>query len=192
MGGAAFELARAFEHVLGVDLSASFVAAATTLQREGKLSFRRHDEGELGVDLIATVDPSIDRRRARFRQADACGLPAELIGFDAVLLANLLCRLPSPRACLERMGGPRGVVRPGGLLIVTSPYTWMEAFTPRDVWLGGFERDGHAVRSADGLAAVLGSEFELVDARDMPLVIREHARKYQYIVAHATAWRRRG
>ena len=191
VGGAAFELARSFRAVVGVDLSASFIAAANTLKTRGRLPFTRHDEGELGVHRFAAVDASIDLDRVSFRQADACALPAELHGFDAVLLANLLCRLPSPRACLARMGGSRGMVRPGGLLVLMSPYTWIEAFTPKDVWLGGLVRDGAEVRSMDGLHAVLDPEFERVDEREMPLVIREHARKYQYIVAHATTWRRR-
>lgn len=191
VGGATFALAHGFREVLGVDLSASFIAAANALKRDGRLSFRRRDEGDLGVERTATIHPAVDRDRVSFRQADACALPAELVGFDAVLLANLLCRLPSPRACLERMGGARGVVRPGGLLVVTSPYTWTDAFTPKEVWLGGVTRDGREVRSIDGLHALLDDEFELVDERDMPLVIREHARKFQYIVAHATAWRRR-
>ena len=32
--------------------------------------------------------------------------------------------------------------------------------------------------------------FELLREADEPLVIREHARKYQYIVTHAMLWRR--
>ena len=62
----------------------------------------RKDEGQLGAMLNAMVDPAIDRSRVSFRQADACSLPAELTDFDAVLLANLLCRLPSPKALLWR------------------------------------------------------------------------------------------
>lgn len=191
VGRAAFELARGFDEVVGVDLSASFIAAANEMKRTGRASFRRRDEGDLGVPRIAIVDPRIARDRVTFRQADACTLPADLAGFDAVLIANLLCRLPSPRACLERMGGRHGMVRPGGFLVITSPYTWMEAFTPKEVWLGGYEREGLEVRSIDGLRALLAPEFELIDEREMPLVIREHARKYQLIVAHATSWRRR-
>lgn len=191
VGGASFALARTFDAVLGLDLSAAFIGAADELKRAGRLAFTRRDEGELGEELVAAIDPDIDRGRVAFRQADACSLPAELVGFDAVLLANLLCRLPSPRACLERMGGPRGIVRPGGLLVVTSPYTWLEQFTPKEVWLGGIVRDGRAVRGLDGLRALLAGEFDLVEQHDLPLLIREHARKYQYIVAHATLWRRR-
>ncbi len=191
VGGATFELARSFQQALGIDLSAAFIEAAVAMKRDRQLSFQRRDEGLLSVPRVATLDPRIDPDRVSFRQADACALPTELRDFDAVLLANLLCRLPSPRACLERMGGPRGIVRPGGLLIIASPYTWMEPFTPKGVWLGGFERDSVAVRSIDGLHAHLDSEFDLVDEREMPLVIREHARKFQYIVSHATTWKRR-
>ena len=137
------------------------------------------------------VDPAIDRSRVSFRQADACSLPAELMDFDAVLLANLLCRLPSPKALLGRLGGPRGLVKPGGLLAIFSPYSWLEPFTPPEAWLGGYERDGEPVRSATVLGDFLATEgFERLREADVPLLIREHARKYQYIVTHATLWRR--
>jgi 5-histidylcysteine sulfoxide synthase/putative 4-mercaptohistidine N1-methyltranferase len=190
VGGAVFELARTFEEVVGVDLSEAFIEAANTLKHEGHLDYFRKDEGELGQTLTATIVPSIDRHRTTFRQADACALPPELVGFDAVLLANLLDRLPSPKAALARMGGYLGLVRPGGLLVIMSPYTWMEQFTPVDAWLGGYERDGTALSSKDGIAAALGESFELVSEEDMPLLIREHVRKYQYIVTHVTVWKR--
>ena len=25
----------------------------------------------------------------------------------------------------------------GGLLVITTPYTWLEEYTPRELWLGG-------------------------------------------------------
>ena len=191
VGGASFELARSFGEVVGVDRSERFVAAAQALADEGRLAHFRRDEGELGSEVVATIDPSVDRERVRFRVADACALPVDLLGFDAVLAANLLDRLPSPRAFLERLGGPRGLVRPGGVLILTSPYTWSEQFTPRDAWLGGM-RSGEQERwSIDGLRAAIEGDFELIQQRDEPLLIREHRRKYQYVVAHLTAWRRR-
>lgn len=191
VGGTVFELARTFEEVVGVDLSESFIDAAKTLKRDGQLAYFRKDEGELGQCLSATIDATIARQRTSFRQADAGALPAELVGFDAVLLANLLDRLPSPKACLARMGGPLGLVRPGGLLVVMSPYTWMEQFTPIDAWLGGYEQEGTPFSSQEGLRATLGDTFELISEEDMPLLIREHARKYQYIVTHVSVWKRK-
>lgn len=192
VGGATFELAREFSEVVGVDLSASFIAACETLRSDGVLPFDAPREGALRDSLLACVDPAIPRTRASFVRADACSLPPELEGFDAVLIANLLCRVPNPRAILSRLSGPRGLVRPGGIVVITSPYSWSEQFTPRRAWLGGFADGAHSVNSFDGLAAILGEAFELVEQRQMPLVIREHARKFQYIVAHGTAWRRRG
>ncbi len=189
VGRASFELARHFDEVLGVDLSASFVEAADTIKTAGGLDYALSVEGELTEPRTARVAAEIERGRVAFRQADACSLPPELVGYDAVLLANLLCRLPSPASCLGRMSGPRGLVRPGGLLVVISPYTWMEAFTPREVWLGGRPEDGK--RSADGLKELLEPDFELLRDEPMPLVIREHVRKFQYIVSHALVWRRK-
>ncbi|HRZ24669.1 MAG TPA: 5-histidylcysteine sulfoxide synthase [Candidatus Contendobacter sp.] len=191
VGRASFELARGYERVVGVDLSRAFIETAEALRRDGELRYFRKDEGALGVTLNAMVDPAIDRHRVSFRQADASSLPAEFVDFDAVLLANLLCRLPSPKSLLGRLGGPLGLVKPGGLLALFSPYSWLEQFTPPEAWLGGYEQDEKPVRSAAALGEFLRAEgFELLREADEPLVIREHARKYQYIVTHAMLWRR--
>jgi len=190
VGGSTFELARGFNQVVGVDLSASFIQAAQALQQDGQLPFFRRDEGDLGVSRVASVDPDLANKVA-FRRADACALPPEYIGFDAVLIANLLCRLPSPRACLGRLGGPRGLVKPGGLVVLVSPYSWMAEHTPKEVWLGGFERDGREVKSAETLVSLLSDEFELRHEEDMPLLLREHKRKYQFIVSHAMVFQRK-
>jgi 5-histidylcysteine sulfoxide synthase/putative 4-mercaptohistidine N1-methyltranferase len=190
VGGASFALGEVFNQVEAVDLSEQFIETAKRIQRLGEISFRCKEEGELFSSHSVFVPPAA-RKAVNFRRADACSLPAEYHDFDAVLLGNLLCRLPSPMACLSRLGGMRGIVRKGGLLVVTTPFTWMERFTPRDVWLGGFfTPNGQPVHSEDRLLAVLGADFELLEKKDMPLVIKEHSRKYQYIVALATVWRR--
>ena len=79
----------------------------------------------------------------------------------------------------------------GGLVALFSPYSWLEQFTPREAWLGGYEQDGQPVKSADALKAYLREEgFVLRREEEVPLVIREHARKYQYIVTHGMLWQR--
>ena len=191
VGGASFELARGFNEVLGMDLSRAFIDAANALKKDGSRPWFRRDEGDLGQTLTARIDPAIDRSRVSFRQADACSLPAELVDMDAVLLANLLCRLPSPKSLLGRLGGHRGLVKVGGLVALFSPYSWLEQFTPREAWLGGNEQDGQPVKSADALKAYLREEgFVLRREEEVPLVIREHARKYQFIVTHGMLWQR--
>ena len=191
VGRASFELARGYGEVTGVDLSRAFVDAAQAVQRKGELTFFRRDEGELGAQVNAMIDPAIDRARVNFRQADATSLPADWLDFDAVLMANLLCRLPSPKSLLGRLGGPRGLVKVGGLVAIFSPYTWLEQFTPRGAWLGGLVRDDKPVKSADALREFLNHEgFALRREDEVPLIIREHARKYQYIVTSAMLWQR--
>ena len=190
VGGACFELARTFSDVVGIDLSQSFIDTATELKQTGKWEYVCKDEGERKSSHTIQLDLAIDRSRAQFLVGDACALPADLGQFDVVLMANLLCRLPDPTACLQRMGGANAVVRPGGLLLTVSPYSWLPQFTPVSAWLGGYEKDGSQIQSIDGLRTALGGEFEQLDEWNMPLVIREHARKFEYIISHAVLWRR--
>ena len=191
VGGASFELARSVGDVVAADLSMAFIDAAKLLQRDGHAHYTARDEADLVQHFDAVIDPRIDRSRIRFMQADACALPADLGSFDLVLTGNLLCRLPSPSALLGRLSGSGGLVRPGGLLLNISPWSWQEVYTPKSLWLGGRLVDGEPRRSSDGLRHALEVDFELLETFDMALLIREHRRKFQYITPEATLWRRR-
>ncbi len=191
VGGASFHLAKKFNQVTACDLSQSFISKAKQLQADGEVSFDVIEEGEIVSRHKVSVEEGL-RNKVTFRRADACSLPPEFLDFDAVLIANVLCRLPSPMACLNRMGGDRGVVKRGGIMVLTTPFTWMETYTPRDVWMGGFtDEHGKPHFSADKLKQALNSEFKLLEEFDMPLVIREHRRKYQLIYTLATVWQRK-
>ena len=188
VGRSSFELARHCEEVVGVDFSSAFIGAASTLQSHGELPYLRADEGKLTTPLTARVPAEIARERVRFCVGDAMALPADLGSFNVVLLANLIDRLPDPERCLERL--PQ-LVKPGGQLIVTSPYTWLEGFTPTARWLGGYERDGEPISTLGALSKRLDTAFELRETKDLPFLIREHVRKFQWSVAQASIWTRR-
>lgn len=191
VGGSTFRLAERFSEVTGVDLSESFINSARQIQRDGKVQFHCKKEGDLSDFVEVDIDV-LASKKVMFRQADACSLPPEFVDFDAVLLANVLCRLPSPMACISRLGGSRGIVRKGGIIAITTPFTWMEKYTPKDVWLGGFiDESGKERLSEEGLIKAMSPEFDLLEKFDMPLIIREHQRKYQLIAALATVWRRK-
>ena len=66
---------------------------------------------------------------------------------------------------------------------MTTPFTWLEAYTPEENWLGRDSSD-----SFSGLKTALEPEFSLNEKWDMPFLIREHARKFQYSVAQASRW----
>ena len=104
-------------------------------------------------------------------------------------MANVLCRLPNPRAALQRIAGKEeGVIAPGGLLMLTTPFSWKEEFTPKSSWLGGVEGGEDSLTALKGWMNGLG--YTLVKEEEMPLVIRQHRRLYELIGAQATVWRR--
>jgi len=188
VGRSTFELARIFESAVGIDFSQRFIDAAETIRRDGSLRYVRTDEGALTTPLMARAPKGVDASRVAFEVGDAMALREGLGTFDVVLAANLIDRLREPQRFLAQLAA---LVRPRGQLVITSPYTWLEEFTPRENWLGGFERDGLRVTTRDGLQNALGRDFELLTVKDLPFLIREHARKFQMSVAEATIWRRR-
>mgnify|MGYP002398695755 CR=1 FL=1 len=185
VGGSSFELARSCRRVIGIDFSQSFIDAANHLRETGEHPFRRSIEGDIDEPAVARVPADIVRTRVVFQRGDACDLDPGLGAFHVVLAANLLCRLPDPIRLIERLPS---LVEPGGQLLLTTPFTWLEEFTPREKWIGGTAAGG---RSFDALRALLEPHFTLESVCDLPFLIREHARKFQYGVACGSRWRRR-
>ena len=188
VGRSSFELARHCAEVLGIDYSARFIRAANELRQHGSHPYQRIDQGRLSTECLAVVPAEIVRERARFEVGDAGDLRRDLGAFDVVLLANLLDRLPEPRRCLAQLPS---LVKPGGQLVIASPFTWLEEYTPLENWLGGFQHNGQRVESFAALQSILAPEFEFVRDFDVPFLIREHERKFQWSVSHAGRWRRR-
>jgi hypothetical protein len=75
--------------------------------------------------------------------------------------------------------------------VITSPYTWLEEFTKKENWLGGFRKGGEPYMTLDALRDLLGPHFVLLGpAKDVEFIIRETRRKFQHTVAELTAWER--
>lgn len=184
VGRSSFELARHCTDVLGIDFSEAFIKAAMHLQKRGLHDFTYLREGHIRQRGVAAVPEGIERQRVRFEQGDACNLRPDLEAFDVVLAANLICRLPRPMAFLERLPA---IVKPGGQLVLSTPFTWTEAYTPVEHWLGGTPETGD---SFNALKRALEPHFTLRQTFSMPFVIREHIRKFQWIVTQVSCWER--
>jgi len=191
VGRSAFEFARHFGHVDAIDFSARFIHSGVRLQESSELLYEVPTEGELM--LSRTV--SLDRlglggcgERVAFMQGDACNLKPLFTGYDLVFAGNLIDRLYDPALFLREIPGR---ILPGGLLVLTSPYTWLEEYTPRDKWIGGRREHGEPLSTFAGLRRFLEPAVEFVHRQDIPFVIRETARKHQHTVAEMTVWRRR-
>lgn len=184
VGRSSFELAGHCREVIGIDYSQAFIEAADKVRNAGSLDYEYAVEGDRTARAVARVPAGVDVSRVKFEVGDAMSLRADLGTFDVVLAANLLCRLPDPRVFLARV--PE-LVKPGGQLLLTTPFTWLAEFTPREKWIGG---TGHN-ESADELTRLLEPYFELKLSKEIPFLIREHARKYQWSVAWGSRWVRR-
>ena len=182
VGRSTFELARHYQEVIGIDYSHIFINAANSLKRDGSCMASRQDEGSITTNLEIQVDTSIDRTRVSFEQGDALSIRDDIGQFDLVLACNLICRLKEPLQLIRRLAD---LVKLGGCLFLTTPFTWMESYTPKANWLGGGSED-----SFDGLRRGLEPAFTLDADWDMPFIIREHTRKFQYSIAKASRWRR--
>ena len=190
-GRATFELAKHFDHVTGIDFSARFIGLALKLAQQGVLRYTLVNEG----DLVSYQERSLAElklddtvHKVEFFQGDACNLKAQFSGYDFILAANLIDRLYSPRQFLSHIHHRLNI---GGVLMITSPYTWLEEHTPRAEWIGGYKQDGENVTTLDGLKALLGHHFKLMQAPvEIPFVIRETRHKFQHTLSEATLWER--
>jgi 5-histidylcysteine sulfoxide synthase/putative 4-mercaptohistidine N1-methyltranferase len=190
-GRAAFELARDFAAVNGIDFSARFIQQAVHLIDEGQLRYTLTDEGELVSYKSRSLEDlglSQVTHKLAFYQGDACNLRSQFTHYDFILAANLIDRLYKPRAFLERI---HERLRIGGLLLITSPYTWLEEHTPKEEWIGGYKKDGERFTTLDGLEALLAAHFRRITGPEsVPFVIRETQRKYQHSLSEVTLWER--
>ncbi|MDA9194067.1 5-histidylcysteine sulfoxide synthase [Alphaproteobacteria bacterium] len=192
-GRSSFELAKTFDHVDAVDFSARFVEAPSNLQKTGSQRYVIKTQGDL-VDFkevkLADFEAYEEiKNKISFMQGDACNLTDKYTDYDLVFAGNLIDRLYKPTDFLTSI---KGRIRRGGLLVITSPYTWLEDFTPKENWLGGFKaQTGESYTTLEGLMDNLSPEFDLVGhPQDIPFVIRETARKFQHSVAEMSVWRK--
>ena len=191
VGRASFELARAFDAVEGIDFSARFIGLGAEFAQRGVLRYTLVDEGELlsyRERRLADLGLEETCGKVSFFQGDACNLKPRFTGYDLILAANLIDRLYSPAQFLD---GVHERVNPSGLLLIASPYTWLNEHTPREEWIGGYKRDGENVTTLDGLKAHLGRHFTLLQGPlEVPFVIRETRHKFQHTLSEVTIWER--
>lgn len=180
VGRSAFELSKHCEEVVAIDYSQAFIDAADKIKAGLPVPYERLEEAAIATSLEARLPAGCHPERVTFLRGDAMNLPEDTPSFDLVHAANLLCRLPDPGRLLKRL--PK-LVKPGGQLVLATPCTWLEEFTPRENW-----------PPEDTLGFIskhLSPRFELFNRHDFTFFLREHARKFQFTTSLVTVWHRK-
>ncbi len=180
VGRSTYEMSRSCDEVIGMDFSHAFVNAARKIGEAGSAAYTRRDEAHEVTSLEARLPDGVFPGRVSFFQGDAMALPADLGNFDRVHAANLLCRLSDPVKLLDRLPA---LVRPGGQLVLATPCTWLEEFTPPANW----PQNG----TLEWLKGHLSESFDLISENDEPFLIRETSRKFQWTRSMLTVWEKR-
>ncbi|MGD9625268.1 MAG: 5-histidylcysteine sulfoxide synthase [Arcobacter sp.] len=191
VGRASFELAKIYDEVLGIDFSANFINVGVKLKLYDSLIYKVKKEGEIFDEKSVSLkdfDLEKIKDKVTFMQGDACNLKDIYTGYDLVFCSNLIDRLYYPQKFLEDVPSR---VNKDGLLVILSPYTWLEEYTPKSNWLGGFIKDNKEVTTLDSLKENLLGQFELLDIIDVPFVIKETNRKYQHTISQMSIWKKR-
>ena len=189
VGRTTLELARHFDHVDGLDFSQSFINKCKEVVRDGVARYARPEEGELvsyQERSLAALGLADAVHRVAFHQGDACELGADYRDYDLVVAGNLIDRLYKPSLFLDTI---HERINDLGLLVIASPYTWLEEYTPKTEWLGGILKEGRPYTTLDGLRDKLAPHFRLLgDPRSLPFVIRETRNKFQHSFSELTVW----
>ncbi|MBW2366666.1 MAG: putative 4-mercaptohistidine N1-methyltransferase [Deltaproteobacteria bacterium] len=191
VGRGAFELAKEFEFVNGLDFSARFIRIAFQMQEKGVIHYELVEEGEVvsyHEKRLADFGLESVKDRVEFFQADAVNLKPQFTNYDLIMDANLIDRLYDPGKFLSTV---HTRLNPGGVLVIASPYTWLTEFTKREHWVGGYRKDGEPYTTLEGLTDLLDRQFRMIgEPTDIEFVIRETRRKFQHTVSQVTVWER--
>jgi len=189
-GRSAFELARHFDRVLGLDSTARLIRLATQMKEEGFIRYIRPEEGE----IISTTEIRLAELglaecapRVEFWQADSANLAPKYSGYDLILAENVLERSSNPR---QFLAGIHERLHPGGMLIIADGYAWDESFTRTENRLGGFRKDGEPFSSFEGVQEILTRHFDQMgNPRDILQALRTQSRIWELKVLQVSVWK---
>ena len=183
VGRYTFELARLSELAVGMDLSFDAVAAAAGCQRTRTVAYGRRTHGFCFETVRSSYVPP---QNVLFLVGDVLEPPFAAESFDLVAGLNLLDNVKLPLVALGQMDA---LLRPGGDLVLCSPYEWRTDICESAEWL-----EGEAVDAPATVRGILeGTYFPqmgltyhvLRESEDVPWVLRHHVRYWSAFALHA-------
>jgi len=195
VGRSSFEIAKHLKpngHIDAVDLSTRFIRNALSLVDHGNVRYLITDEGDIQILKSVSLDDlnlSSHADLIEFTQGDAGNLKPIYQGYDLIFAGNLIDHLYEPSAFLRTV---HERLNSGGILVLTSSSQWDEASTKKENWLGGTKVNGENKTTLDGLQEILKPHFNtLAPPQDIPYVMRQTSRNFQYGIAQITYWQKK-
>jgi putative 4-mercaptohistidine N1-methyltranferase len=187
VGRSSFELANYFNEVVAIDYSNSFINLAKKIQNSISIKYDITIEGDLKEQKIINLeelDLYKNRNKIEFLQGDATNLDSKIKNFDLIFCSNLIDRLNNPMNFIENISSR---LNKNGVLVILSPYTWLEEYTNKNNWLGGYEKNNKEIFTIDTLKNNLVS-MDLIKTYDVEFVIKETKRKFQHTISQMSIW----
>lgn len=191
-GRTSFELAATHPEalVLGCDLHLGLLRIAQAAGR-GRVDYARRRSG-LVYDRRGFDADLPGAARVDFWACDAMALPLAEPGLDLVTALNLLDCVPDPALLLRTLAG---LLRPGGRMLLSTPYDWSTRATPVEGWIGGHsQRADHGGDGAARLREIFASGYVgaglVAEVADWPWHTRLHDRAVVAYRTHLVAARR--
>jgi len=178
VGRSSFEISRYAKQVIGMDYSHAFIDAANKIKNDGSMAYRRSHDGD--NIYTATRPEDSNPERITFKQGDALAIRNDIGKFDLIHASNLVCRLPDPELFLRLLAT---LTHSGSKVILATPFSWLETYTPKDKQPKG--------DSWQWLLDQMNEHFLLETYEDEPFMIREHERKYQFVISRVSVWKRK-
>jgi len=189
VGRAAFELAREFKHVTGLDFTARHLKAGVTMRDNGTLNYTLKEEGDLVIYHTKKLsDFGLEKfaDRVEFFQGDISNLVPKFTGYDLVIVENALEFTYDPKKFLNMINER---MNKDSILIIASTYDWQDGITKPDNRLGGIRKDGEPLTSLDAMKEILNKHFKLKNKPvDIPFILRQNTRMFRHGISQITVW----
>jgi SAM-dependent methyltransferase len=178
VGGMTYRLSRHCASVFGVDLSFASTLTARKLllhQPAAQWSYCLPKEGRRFEERCLSLER---RENVEMLVASGMQLPFPAGMFDLVSCLSVIDCVPDPVALIRSLASS---LKPGGILLISDPYSWSVDATHVKEWLG--EETGQP--SAAAMQELLAEEFDILWEQDgVPWILREHGSFYQVWLNH--------
>ena len=167
------ELAATADHVVGIDLQFGAVRRARRILDGERVAYARRLAGRhYAPAAIFAGDRAVPAARRTLICGDVLDPPLIPGHYDRVVALNMLDSVARPRHLLAVVDG---LCRPGGEVILASPYSWQSSVMEEAERIGGADpaADVAAIlRTGEGI----GGRYEIEEEADVPWTLRRDAR----------------